>query len=372
MALEALDPFNVRRQLARLGSLPGVQGAASDFSFLMNAREALLPLPLVDRPKAIDPHVFPPLEHRPVPVLSGKKVGVVGSGGSGAGIALVGMARAFEEAGIRPAAISACSGTAVWGAMWAAGMTAQEMAEFSLSWRPQDYLDLGWSRIPRVAVSALRGFTGVAKGDALERLFDRRLWRMSAGETDIPLHTIVYNLDRGRIEYFGSADTPDLMLGEVVRIAVALPLLVEAVRVEGHLYVDGGVVDAFPAEPLLDEQAGIDHVFGLNVLLPRGLEGENISGWERRRLGGMVAAGRQLGRAGHIELARRAKRRLGDKLTLIEPVDLGEVSGLNFYDLFLDRRRWPELMRRGYESTVTALDDLRAASKGGRIAGARA
>lgn len=372
MALEALDPFNVRRQLARLGSLPGVAGVARDVAFLNSAREALLPLPLVDRPKSIDPHVFPPFEHRPVPALAGKRIGVVGSGGSGASIALVGMARAFEEAGLRPTAISACSGSAVWGAMWAAGMTAQEMAEFSLSWRPQDYLDRGWTRAPQVAASALRGFTGVAKSDALERLFDRRLWHMCAGETDIPLHTIVYNLDRGRIEYFGSADTPDLMLGEIVRIAVALPLLVEAVRVEGHFYVDGGVVDAFPAEPLLDEDEPLDHVFGLNVLLPPGLEGEDISGWERRRVRGMVAAGRQLGRASHIELARRAKRRLGDRLTLVEPVDLDEVSGLNFYDLFLDRRRWPDLMRRGYESTVAALEPFRATRGRGRTAGAGA
>jgi hypothetical protein len=74
----------------------------------------------------------------------------------------------------------------------------------------------------------------------------------------------------------------------------------------------------------------------------------------------VVAAGRQLGRASHIELARRAKRRLGDRLTLIEPVDLDEVTGLNFYDLFLDRRRWPDIMRRGYEATVAALEPMRA------------
>ena len=372
MALESLDPFNLRRQMARLASLRAAANVGRDLAFLNTARSALLPLPLVDRPKRIDANVFPPLSHRPVPKLQGKRIGVVGSGGSGAGIAIVGMARAFEEAGLHPAGISACSGSAIWGAMWAAGMSAQEMADFSLSWHLEDYLDTGWTRIPRVAVSALRGFTGVAKGDALERLFDRRLWRMCAGETDIPLHTIVYNLDQGRIEYFGSTDTPDLMLGELVRIAVALPLLVEAVRVEGRFYVDGGVVDAFPAEPLLDEEPAYDRVFGLNVLLPPGLEGEDISGWERKRLGGLAAAGRQLGRASHIELARRAKRRLGDKLTLIEPVDLDEVTGLNFYDLFLDRRRWPELMRRGYETTVAALDEFRATSKRSTTAGAKA
>lgn len=357
MALDALDPFNLRRQLGRLN---GVRSVAGDLSFLLTAREALLPLPLVDRhdpPNAAE--VFPPLESRPVPGLQGKRVGVVGSGGSGACVALVGVARAFEEAGIRPAAISACSGSVLWGAMWAAGLTAQEMAEFSLSWRPQDYLDIQWTRLPRFALSALRGFTGLAKGEALERLFDRRLWHMSAGETEFPIHSVAYNIDRGRVEYFGSHDTPDLTLGELARIAVALPLVVEAVRVEGDLYVDGGVVDAFPAEPLASD-GGFDHVFGLNVLLPHGLEGERISGWEGRR-GGILAATRQLQVANHLELARRARRRLGDKLTLIEPVEQSEVRGVAFYDLFLDRRRWPELMRRGYEATVEALRPFRRA-----------
>jgi NTE family protein len=291
--------------------------------------------------------------------LADKNVGVVGSGGSGACIALVGVARALEEAGVRPVHISTCSGSAIWGAMWAAGMTAEEMADFSLSWRPQDYLNIGWRRMPGLAFSAMRGFTGLAKGDALERLFDRRLWHMCAGETDVRLSTIVYNLDRGRVEYFGSTDTPDLMLGELVRIAVALPLLVEAVRIEGDFYVDGGVVDAFPADPVVQQGDEVDHVLGLNVLLPEGLEGEDISGWDERRLG-IVDAGRQLGRASHVELARRSKDRLGDRLTLIEPVPLDEVTGLDFYELFLDRRRWPALMRAGYDATVEALAPFRA------------
>ena len=69
------------------------------------------------------------------------------------------------------------------------------------------------------------------------------------------------------MRYFGSDETPELTLGELVRIAVALPLFVEAVRVEGDLYVDGGVVDAFPAEPMI-AAGDFDRVFGLNVMLP--------------------------------------------------------------------------------------------------------
>jgi NTE family protein len=360
MALDALDPFNVKRLLERAGRVRDGLGVGADLDFLRNARRALLPLPLVDRPDPLPADALPPFTARPAPGLSGKRVGVVGSGGSGACVTLVGVARAFEEAGLRPATISACSGSVVWGAMWAAGMTADEMAEFSLSWRPQDYLDIQWANVPRFALSAMRGFTGLAKGEALERLFDRRLWHMSAGETDIPIHTTVYNVDRGRLEQFGSETTPELTLGELVRIAVALPVVVEAVRVEGDLYVDGGVIDAFPTEPLV-EDGGFDHVFGLNVLLPPGLEGDDVDGSDARRLS-LLDLSRRIAAGGHLELARRNLRRLGDRVTLIEPLAPAQSRGIAFYDLFLDRRRWPELMRRGYDSTLEALAPFRAGS----------
>jgi NTE family protein len=79
---------------------------------------------------------------------------VIASGGGGGCVSMIGVARAFEEAGIEPAMYSASSGGTIWGAMWAAGMSAREMADFSLSWRAEDYLDVQWARIPRFALSA--------------------------------------------------------------------------------------------------------------------------------------------------------------------------------------------------------------------------
>ena len=81
-----------------------------------------------------------------------------------------------------------------------------------------------------------------------------------------------------------------------MRIAIALPLLVESVRVDGHLYADGGVVDVFPAEPLLEHER-LDVVVGVNTILPRGFEGEDISGWTERTMGFMTAS-RQISYAG--------------------------------------------------------------------------
>ena len=58
-------------------------------------------------------------------------------------------------------------------------------------------------------------------------------------------------MDRGAVDYFGSAAKPELTIGRLVRIAIALPAFIESVEVDGHLYVDGGIIDLLPAEPIL-------------------------------------------------------------------------------------------------------------------------
>jgi NTE family protein len=359
--LDTLDPFNLKVQLARLNDVGSLgRRVVSDVDAVRTARRALMPLPFVDRPKKAQTKVFPPFRSRPIPSLRNKRIGLILSGGSGACVAACGVARALEEAGIEPDAISFCSGSALWGAMMAAGLSAQEMVDQSLNWQPEDYLDIQWARIPRLAFAAMRGFSGLAKGEAIEKLFDRQLWHMSVGETTIPVYLQVYNIDYGRLETFGSKLTPDLTIAELVRIAIALPLLVESVRVEDHLYADGGVVDVFPAQPLIDHEH-LDLVIGVNTILPGGFEGEDISGWTERPLGFMTAS-RQISYAGHLELARRSVRKLGRKLILIDPVDYNEVHGWRFYDLFIDRRKWPRLIMHGYEHATQVLDRYRRSS----------
>ena len=115
-------------------------------------------------------------------------------------------------------------------------MEADEMAAYSLSWRPESALGVQWIGLPRLGVSAVRGFGGLARGEAVEHLFPRHVWRMAAGETEIPLRTVAYDLDDGRLEELGTRATPDLTLGELVRVAVAPRRRSEAVRIEGRFY----------------------------------------------------------------------------------------------------------------------------------------
>src|SRR4051812_41296770 len=230
---------------------------ARDPGFLVNARRTLLPLPVVDRQSRPSGPVFPPSRPRPALALHDEQVAVAGGAGGGRTVALIGVARAFEEAGVEPAVVSACAGSVLWASMWAAGLSPREMADFSMSWRPQDYLGIQWTRAPRAMVAAARGFSGIAKGRALESLFDRRLWHMTAGETEFPIRTVVYNVSRHRLETFGSEHTPDLRLGELARIAMASEA--DPVRVEGNLYVDGARIEPQPATRLMIDR--VDHIF---------------------------------------------------------------------------------------------------------------
>jgi len=218
-------------------------------------------------------------------------------------------------------------------------------------------LDPQWLRLPRFVLTALRGFSGVMKGEAVEHLFDDRFGSLAVGELPIPLATIVYNTDLGLIEYLGTHTTPEVPLGRVVRITVALPPFIEAVDVRGHLYVDGGVVELLPIQPVLDH-GPFDHVFGLNFMLPERLAPDDITGWHRKPMG-IVLASRELQQAYHVEFARRAQRELGDALTIIDAADPRLCRGGWLMDLFIDRSRWPELIRTGYERTTTALQRLR-------------
>ncbi len=351
------DIYNIKHGFERIDAAAQRLRDSVDLDLLRHARRALLPLPLVDRPPKFPTDIFPPFRSRPIRALAGKRIAVVASGGGGAAVAVIGAARAFEEAAIEPELIAGCSGGGLFGSLWAAGLSAAEMTEFVLSWAPERYLDPQWLRLPRFAFTALRGFSGAMKGEAVERLFNERFGDLPVGDLAIPLATIVYNADLGLIEYFGTHTTPEVSIGRLMRITIALPPFLEAVDVRGHLYVDGGVVELLPTQPVLD-YGPFHRAFGINFMLPEGLEPEDITGWEKRTMG-IVRATRELQQAYHVEFARRAQRELGDTLTIIDAADPRLCRGGWLMDLFIDRSRWPDLIRIGYERTSRALNALR-------------
>jgi predicted acylesterase/phospholipase RssA len=133
--------------------------------------------------------------------------------------------------------------------------------------------------------------------------------------------------------------------------------VMEAVRVDGHLYVDGGIVDLLPAAPL-HEDGNIDHVVAINVMLPPQLQPDDLTGFEHRLLG-ILDAARQAEQGFHLELARRTRDDFEGRFTMIDAADHRLLRGPSFFDLFLDRTRWPELIQTGYERATAELNELR-------------
>ena len=144
-----------------------------------------------------------------VPELARQRIGVVASGGSGATAAVVGVRRAFEDAGLEPAVIPAASGSVLFASLWACGLSAEEIGQFWLSLFTRDYVDPSWRAVARRALHRFHGTHGLVRGAAIERAFHHRIGDIRLGETRIPFAAAVHNLDAGRVELLSSRRTPD-------------------------------------------------------------------------------------------------------------------------------------------------------------------
>jgi NTE family protein len=353
----AIDPNNLRPLFdAWWSGVDLVQAVREDAGFVERVRRALLPLPF-ERETEFSGEVFPPIDALAVPALRGKRIAVVASGGSGALASMVGVQRAFEEAGLQPVAISAASAGVLFSLPWAFGIPADVVARYWMTLPRSGYVDPDWASLLRSMGHALGGWGGLLRGEALERSFRALLGNRTLGEASIPFSTAVWNVDLNRLEYIGTRETPQLPAAVAARVAISIPIFVEPVQIGEHLYGDGGVIDIFPVRPVVQRRP--DLVLGVNCYLPTEFAGEDVSGWRSRNFA-IMRASKQLRWSGMIALAREQARLAGDRLVLIQPVSHSEVRGAKFYDLFLNRTRWPDFMRSGRGSARAALLDADA------------
>lgn len=311
---------------------------------------------------SVDP--FPPVRSRPSRALQGRRVGLVATGGSGALASVVGVARAFEEAGVHPAVISLCSGSALFGFPLAAGLPAAEVAAFSLALRPEDYIDVSVTRLATLLPRGGRGFGGLVKSDRIEGTYRQLLGDRRLGDLAIPAYAPIWSVEHNRVDYIGPATHPDLPVARAVHMAIALPLFLQPVLYEGEHWCDGGIVDIFPVHPVLDIEEPCDGVVAVNGFYPPNFAGEDASGWESRRWSIFYAAS-QVRTCQQIQLARENLRRLeaATEVAMIEPVPYSKVRGAGFYLQFLDNRGWAEFMRQGRVAGRDALARLGRAQR---------
>ena len=333
-------------------------GVAEDTRFVDSVRHALFPLPWEHRGTR-ERHPFARSRRvtgSRLARLRGRRVGVVASGGSGALAALVGVARALEEADVRPGVYALSSGAAFFGLPLAAGLSADEVAEFVLGIRADQWVDLDWGALARLLPTLGRGFTGLLRGERIEDAYRERLGDITLSDLEVPAYVPAWNVERNRLEYLGPKTHPRLPVARAVHLATALPLFFQAVPLDGGHYYDGATVDILPVAPLLDIERRPDAVIAVNCFHPHEFQGEDATGWERRPAS-ILGAAWQVRSCQHLEVARHNLARLRREVPLVrlvEPVPFETVTGLGLYRELIDNTRWPEHMRAGRRATFAA------------------
>lgn len=181
-----------------------------------------------------------------------KPVGLCLSGGGALGFAHIGALQALLEAGIEPQVVSGSSIGAIVGALYAAGIYPPEMMKILeadrlyrvtkiMTFKPT-FWKSGWSDHSTV-LSLIRE---VVPHNCFEKL-QRKLF------------VCVSNLNTAQWEIVNSGHD----LNAWVSASSGIPGVFEAYEHNGNFYVDGGLLNNLPAQPLKEI---CDRIIGIDVL----------------------------------------------------------------------------------------------------------
>ncbi|MCM1169182.1 MAG: patatin-like phospholipase family protein [Bacteroides sp.] len=217
-----------------------------------------------------------------LPPLEGKRprVGVVLSGGGAKGMAHVGVLKVLEELNIPVDYIAGTSMGSIIGGLYAYGYTAHELDSILRStdwsqllsdapdWRDVFYvnkdayfLNLPWSWKSKEEKTNFAP-VGLLKGQHVENLFytlTSRSYRYKTFEDfNIPFFCVAANIANGQPAYLDSGN-----LALAMRASMAIPSIFTPVKLDTMVLVDGGVLNNFPVDKLLEKD--VDIIIGVDV-----------------------------------------------------------------------------------------------------------
>jgi NTE family protein len=165
-----------------------------------------------------------------------KATGLVLSGGAARGYAHLGVMKALNEEDIYPDIIAGASAGAIAGALYADGHSPDEILEILGKNNRLDFLKI---TVPK---------NGLLKMDGMIKVLQKALRAKTFEELKIPLVVSVTNLNHAKVDYFDSGE----LLWAVIASA-SIPVIFKPVEIDNNYYVDGGVMDNLPLEPIEDK-----------------------------------------------------------------------------------------------------------------------
>jgi len=182
----------------------------------------------------------------PIPVPVPVKIGLALGGGAARGFAHIGVIKALEAQGIVPDIVVGTSAGAVVGALYASGLSGFEMQKMALE---IDEGQLGdWSLPDR----------GVFKGEALQNFVNRAVANRPLEKLPRSFAVVATDLKSGESVLFRTGNT-----GMAVRASSAVPGVFQPVAINGHEYVDGGLVSPIPVRAV--RSLGANFVIAVDI-----------------------------------------------------------------------------------------------------------
>lgn len=193
------------------------------------------------------PDVIAPQATELAPVRAQRPVvALVLGGGRERGYAHVGVIKVLEEEGIRVDMVVGTSVGSLIGALYAGGMSAQELRQLALQLDESDVEDYKISK------------SGYVSGLLLQDFVNRALKNRSIEELSKPFVAVATNLGDGRSVEFNRGNT-----GMAVRASSSIPGVFQPVNINGDTYVDGGVKHPVPVG--VARRMGADIVIAVDI-----------------------------------------------------------------------------------------------------------
>lgn len=187
-----------------------------------------------------------------------QKVALVLGGGGLKGFAHIGVLRAFEERGLRPAVVAGTSIGSLIAAAYAGGMAVREMERRALALTKTDLF-----RIDRLRMVTKRLLSpSLYLEGPLEQLVNDIVPAKTFRQLDLPLLVNTVDLERGSQVIWGLPGLSDVAIADAVYASCALPGFFPPRVIKGRTCVDGGVMQNLPADIAMD---GMDAVIGVDV-----------------------------------------------------------------------------------------------------------
>ncbi|UCZ51845.1 patatin-like phospholipase family protein [Bacillus shivajii] len=174
------------------------------------------------------------------------KIGLaLGSGGS-RGFAHIGALKVLEKEGINIDFIAGSSMGALIGVLYGAGHSPNMLEKMATQFRRKYFLDF---TVPKM---------GFIRGEKAKQVINMLVQNKKLEDLNLPVSVVATDLMRGEKVVFTKGNA-----AQAVRASIAIPGIVVPGKIDGTMYVDGGVIDRVPVSVL--KNMGADIIIAVDV-----------------------------------------------------------------------------------------------------------